>query len=141
MIISTEVTETSVTITDYRMSQLLRSTLIWKIKLCGPKVLNLNLFWFLATISLSVKADVGGNLTICRCGVTTFKPAWWGRTTSPHRYALDCHFCSCISHKTIPFPEYYGWGFVVTFFCTVRCDVGALSVSIAQVSVIMARIG
>ena len=39
MIISTEVTETSVTITDYRLSQLLRSTLIWKIKLRGPKVL------------------------------------------------------------------------------------------------------
>ena len=34
--------ETSVTIIDYLLSQLLRSTLTWKIKLSSPKVL---LFW------------------------------------------------------------------------------------------------
>ena len=34
--------ETSVTIIDYLLSQLLRSTLSWKIKLSSPKVL---LFW------------------------------------------------------------------------------------------------
>ena len=37
MIISAEPIETSVTITDYLESQLLRSTLPWKIKLRGPK--------------------------------------------------------------------------------------------------------
>ena len=39
--------ETSVTITDYFLSQILRSTLTWKIKLRGPKVLlcsNYSLF-------------------------------------------------------------------------------------------------
>ena len=39
MMISVEVIETSVTITDYLQSQLLRSTLTWRIKLSGPKVL------------------------------------------------------------------------------------------------------
>ena len=47
MMISAEVIETSVTITDYLQSQLLRSTLTWRIKLSGPKVLlcsNYSLF-------------------------------------------------------------------------------------------------
>ena len=39
MMISVEVIETSVTITCYLLSQLLRSTLTWKTKLSGPKVL------------------------------------------------------------------------------------------------------
>ena len=39
MMISTEVIETSVTISDYLLSQLLRSTLTWTIKLSSPKVL------------------------------------------------------------------------------------------------------
>ena len=37
--ISAEVIETSVTITDYLQSQLLRITLTWRIKLSGLKVL------------------------------------------------------------------------------------------------------
>ena len=37
--ISAEVIETSVTITDYLQSQPLRSTLTWRIKLSGLKVL------------------------------------------------------------------------------------------------------
>ena len=39
MMISVEVIETSVTITCYLLSQLLRSTLTWKTKLNGPEVL------------------------------------------------------------------------------------------------------
>ena len=47
MMISAEVIETSVTITDYLLSQILRSALIWKIKLRGLEVLlcsNYSLF-------------------------------------------------------------------------------------------------
>ena len=47
MMIFVEIIETSVTITDYLQSQLLRSTLTWKIKLRGPEVLlcsNYSLF-------------------------------------------------------------------------------------------------
>ena len=47
MMISAQAIETSVTITEYLESQLLRSTLTWKINLRGPKVLlssNCSLF-------------------------------------------------------------------------------------------------
>ena len=47
IMISVEVIETSVTITCYLLSQLLRSTLTWKTKLSGPKVIlcsNYSLF-------------------------------------------------------------------------------------------------
>ena len=75
MIISTEVTETSVTITDYRLSQLLRSTLIWKIKLRGPKVLVFKLLCLTQTIK-SGSCEIIKVLVIIDVYVRANKSIW-----------------------------------------------------------------
>ena len=73
MIISTEVTE--LTITDYRLSQLLRSTLIWKIKLRGPKVLVFKLLCLTQTIK-SVSCEILKVLVIIDVYVRANKSIW-----------------------------------------------------------------
>ena len=62
MMISAKVIETSVTITDYLQSQLLRSTLTWKIKLSSPKVL---LCWNYSLFNTNHNVHVRANKSIC----------------------------------------------------------------------------
>ena len=83
------------------------------------------------------KADRPSNFTIFHCRMSTIQPAWPGCATSVCWHTRCWHFCSCISHKTIPFLR----ELVVTQLWTMRCYVSYLSIGITKVFIMKARIG
>ena len=66
-------------------------------------VLYIDIVWVSATGETITKADLPGYFTIFHCRMSTIQPAWPVCTTSECWHTCCWHFCSCSSHKTIPF--------------------------------------
>ena len=91
-----------------------------------------------ATLVTISKANFPLNFTIFHCRMSTIQPAWEECTTSVWWHTCCWHFCSCISHKTIPPPR----ELVVTqAFFKFRCIVTALSIGITQLLIIITWVG
>ena len=84
------------------------------------------------------KADLPLNFTIFHWRMSSLQPAWPGSTTSVCWHARCWHFCSSISHKTIPS---LGEGRVTRGLSSCRCNETALSIGITQVLIIITRVG
>ena len=85
-----------------------------------------NIFCVSATSRVITKADLLENFTIFHCRMSIIQPTWPACTTSVCWHTCCGHFCSCSSHKTIPFLR----ELFVTQLWTVRCYVSYLSIGI-----------
>ena len=95
--------------------------------------LNWNCDCIFATGRTITKVDLPFNFTIFHCRMSINQPPWPIGTTSVCWHTSCWHFCTSSPHKTIPSLRMQLW--------TVRCYVTYLSISIAQVFIMIAVIG
>ena len=103
----------------------------------GSTVFYWNSCWEFATSRAITKADISANFAIFQCRMSTVQPAWPVCTTSECWHTRCWHFCSSISHKTIPLLK----ELVVTeHWSKLRSSVIFVSIGFTQVWVMIARI-